>query len=39
MPACLRPGGKIKELHENIFGLLNEKSKQKKKEKSKKKKY
>ena len=36
MPACLRPGGKIKELHENIFGLLNEDKKSQKSKKKKK---
>lgn len=33
MPTCFRPGGKIKELFDSIFGLLNDKSKKKKSQK------
>lgn len=36
MPACLRPKGKIKQLYDNVFGLLNEEKKRKQKEKPKK---
>jgi len=31
MPTCLRPSGKIKELHENVFALLNDKKSYKRK--------
>ena len=38
MPTCLRPGGKIKELHESVFALLNSKKSYKRKDKGKNKK-
>jgi len=31
MPTCLRPGGKIKELYEDVFGVLNSKKSYKRK--------